>query len=120
MWTWDCVVETAADLQPLIELLDLVHTDPQCRAWPAAVFGPNGNLYVMGGYNSHGQLASTWKYATKSGKWSKVAQLPFAEYQAAAVSGSAGVVLLGGCGGHGGGSAKCPSDQALLLPLQMK
>ena len=82
------------------------------RAWPAVAFGPNGKLYVTGGYNASGYVKSVTVYNTVTGTWSRGSKLPFAVYQHAAVAQSAGIVVLGGCGG-----AECPSNQAILLPV---
>jgi hypothetical protein len=85
---------------------------PTGRAWPAVAFGPNGELYVAGGYNASGYLKSASVFNTATQTWARGPKLPFAEYQQAAVETGAGIVVLGGCG-----ESTCPSDQAILYPV---
>ena len=86
---------------------------PIGRGWPAVALGRHGKLYVAGGYNAKSFMKSVLVYDIHTGSWSKGPSLPFAEYQQAAVSDAAGIVVLGGCGGAAGTST-CPSNQAIL------
>jgi N-acetylneuraminic acid mutarotase len=89
---------------------------PKGVGWPAVALASKGRIYVAGGYNAKGFVKSVFIYKSRSGSWVKAPSLPFGEYQQDAVSDSAGVVVLGGCGGPAA-TPKCPSKQAILHPV---
>src|SRR5215470_18333465 len=72
---------------------------PTGRAWPAAAAGPDGIIYVIGGYDDTGDLNVLESYDPKSGQWTRLAPMPTARAALAAATGLDGrIYAIGGEG----------------------
>ncbi len=91
---------------------------PSRRAWAASAWGADGRLYVVGGYNEHGTVASGYAYAPRHKVWTHIPPLPLAMYQHEAVAQKSGIIVLGGCAG-GGGTQYCPASKGFKLAVHV-
>src|SRR6516164_2621961 len=72
---------------------------PTGRAWPAAATGPDGIIYVVGGYDDTGDLNVLESYDPKSRQWTTLAPMPTARSALAAATGLDGrIYAIGGVG----------------------
>src|SRR6266699_2790283 len=70
---------------------------PTARNGPAAVLGPDGRIYALGGVNSSGNLTTVEAYDPRTKSWTAVASLPTARYNLAAALGPDGrIYAIGG------------------------
>lgn len=83
----------------------------------AAVFAPDGDIYVLGGRTAAGAVASVQVYDTDTNTWSAGTSLPAAVYNHAAVVDDLGrIVVAGGASAAGAAVATVTRSQRLDVP----
>src|SRR5947209_793667 len=76
---------------------------PTARFGPAAVPGPDGRIYALGGASSSGNLTTVEAYDPRTDSWTAVASMPTPRFRPAAVLGPDGrIYALGGINSSGG------------------
>jgi streptogramin lyase/N-acetylneuraminic acid mutarotase len=75
---------------------------PTPREWLAAVAGPDGRIYAIGGYNRNGYLGTVEVYDPVKNSWSTAAPMPTPREALAAVAGPDGrIYAIGGANSNG-------------------
>jgi hypothetical protein len=89
---------------------------PDGRGWPSAAFGADGRLYVYGGWNNSGAVATGFAYDPANPSWTQLPSLPVAMYlQATATLADGSLLAIGGCAAPGGSSCALSSVYAFTL-----
>lgn len=83
----------------------------------AAVFAPNGDIYVLGGRTAAGAIATVQVYDPETNTWSNDTPLPAAVYNHGAVVDSLGrITVVGGTSAAGAAVATVTRSQRLDIP----